>query len=209
MCSSPGERSAARAVAATRAVHLAGRVKWTSRTAQCTYSWHPRAVVMHRRSGAVHSAKRAPGSRRHGLVVGGIVGTAHGRAEVEQALVLLGGLPEAGAKPRTVGADKGYDTRAFVEGARALDVTPHVAPNAKQSAIDGRTTRHAGYAVSQRKRKPVEEVFGWGKTVGLLRKLRHRGGPLVDWVFTFTYPAYNLRAPAWPAVSPTSRDTWG
>jgi transposase len=123
---------------------------------------------------------------RHGLIVGSIVGTAHGRAEVEQALVLLSGLPEPGAKPRTVGADKGYDA------ARALGVTPHVAPKAKHSAVDGRTTRHAGYAVSQRKRKLVEEVFGWGKTVGLLRKLRHRGVAVVDWVFTFTCAAYNL-----------------
>ena len=117
---------------------------------------------------------------RHGLVVSGIVGTAHGRAEVEQALVLLQGLPGPGAKPRTVGADKGYDTREFVEGARALGVTPHVARKAKHSAVDGRTTRHAGYAVSQRKRKLVEEVFGWGKTVGLRRKLRHRGVACVD-----------------------------
>jgi transposase len=129
---------------------------------------------------------------RHGLIVGSIVGTAHGRAEVEQALVLLSGLPEPGAKPRTVGADKGYDTREFVDAARALGVTPHVAPKAKHSAVDGRTTRHAGYAVSQRKRKLVEEVFGWGKTVGLLRKLRHRGVAVVDWVFTFTCAAYNL-----------------
>ena len=129
---------------------------------------------------------------RHGLVVGGIVGTAHGRAEVEQALVLLQGLPEAGAKPRTVGADKGYDTREFVDGARTLGCTPHVAPKAKYSAVDRRTTRHAGYAVSQCKRKLVEEVFGWGKTVGLLRKLRHRGVAAVDWIFTFTCAAYNL-----------------
>lgn len=129
---------------------------------------------------------------RHGLVVSGIVGTAHGRAEVEQALVLLQGLPEPGAKPCTIGADKGYDTREFVTGARALGYTPHVARKAKHSALDGRTTRHAGYAVSQRKRKLVEEVFGWGKTVGLLRKLRHRGTACVDWVFTFTCAAYNL-----------------
>ena len=133
---------------------------------------------------------------RHGLVVSGIVGTAHGRAEVEQALVLLQGVPTPrpapGATPRTVGADKGYDTREFVEGARAVGYTPHVAQKARHSAIDGRTTRHAGYAVSQRKRKLVEEVFGWGKTVGLLRKLRHRGVACVDWIFTFTCAAYNL-----------------
>ena len=129
---------------------------------------------------------------RHGLVVSGIVGPAEGRAEVEQALVLLGGVPATGATHRTVGADKGYDTREFVEGTRALGLTPHVARKAKYSAVDGRTTRHAGYAVSQRKRKLIEEVFGWGKTVGLLRKLRHRGTARVDWVFTFTCAAYNL-----------------
>jgi len=146
---------------------------------------------------------------RHGLVVGGIVGTAHGRAEVEQALVLLQGLPEVGAPratPRTVGADKGYDTREFVDGARALGCTPHVAPKARYGAVDGRTTRHPGYAVSQRKRKLVEEVFGWGKTVGLLRKLRHRGVACVDWIFTFTCAAYNLvrlrRLLAPPRTSP-------
>ena len=131
---------------------------------------------------------------RHGLVVSGIVGTAHGRAEVEQGLVLLGGLPPRTptARRRTVGVDRGYDTREFVDGARGLHCTPHVASKAKGSAVDGRTTRHAGYAVSQRKRKLVEEIFGWGKTVGLLRKLRHRGVGLVDWIFTFTCAAYNL-----------------
>ncbi|MHB1060081.1 MAG: IS5 family transposase [Rhodanobacter sp.] len=133
---------------------------------------------------------------RHGLVVSGIVGSASGRAEVEQALVLLQGLPPRRptptATPRTVGADKGYDTREFVDGARAVGYTPHVAQKAKYSAVDGRTTRHAGYTVSQRKRKLVEEVFGWGKTVGLLRKLRHRGVACVDWIFTFTCAAYNL-----------------
>lgn len=137
---------------------------------------------------------------RHGLVVSGIVGPAAGRAEVEQALVLLQGLPPraaigaggSGARARTVGADKGYDTRDFVAGARALGCTPHVAQKAKYSAVDGRTTRHDGYRVSQRKRKLVEEVFGWGKTVGLLRKLRHRGTACVDWIFSFTCAAYNL-----------------
>jgi len=132
---------------------------------------------------------------RHGLVVGGIVGTAEGRAEVEQALVLLQGVaPGAGRDTAagTVGADKGYDTSAFVAGARALGYTPHVARKVRCGAIDGRTTRHPGYAVSQRKRKLVEEVFGWGKTVGLLRKLRHRGVATVDWIFTFTCAAYNL-----------------
>jgi hypothetical protein len=74
---------------------------------------------------------------------------------------------------------------------RELDITPHVAQKTRR-AIDRRTTRHAGYAVSQRKRKPIEQVFGWMKTVGGLRKLRHRGGELVDWIVTFTAAAYNL-----------------
>ncbi|MHB0949907.1 MAG: transposase, partial [Gemmatimonadaceae bacterium] len=74
----------------------------------------------------------------------------------------------------------------------ALGYTPHVAQRATNTAVDGRTTRHAGYAVSQRKRKRIEEVFGWGKTVGLLRKLLHRGVACVDWIFTFTCAAYNL-----------------
>ena len=82
----------------------------------------------------------------------------------------------------TVAADKGYDTRDFVAGLRAMHVTPHVAQHTtgRRSAIDARTTRHPGYAISQRKRKLVEQGFGWMKTIGGLRKLRHRGGPLVE-----------------------------
>ena len=103
----------------------------------------------------------------------------------------------------TVGGDKAYDAARFVAECRHLGITPHVAQKTQQSAIDARTTRHAGYAVSQRCRKRVEEVFGWMKTTGLLRKLRHRGGRRVGWIFTFTAAAYNLvrlrtlmRAPA-------------
>jgi len=94
----------------------------------------------------------------------------------------------------TVGADKAYDTRDFVQAARAAGVTPHVAQNQtnRRSAIDGRTTRHPGYEISQTKRKRVEEIFGWGKTIGLLDKLRHRGADRVGWVFTLTAAAYNL-----------------
>ena len=90
------------------------------------------------------------------------------------------------------GADKGYDVARFVADVRVQDVTPHVAQKVRGSAIDGRTTRHAGYHVSQRKRKLVEQVFGWMKTVGGLRKLRHRGIALVDWQLTFAATAYNL-----------------
>jgi len=135
---------------------------------------------------------------RHGLVVATAVGLATGTAEVEQAEQMLSALsaePAGRTGRRTVGADKLYDERGFVATARALAYVPHVAQQGtptRPSRIDGRTTRHPGYAESQRRRKLVEESFGWGKAVGLLRKLRHRGVALVDWVFTFTMGAYNL-----------------
>ena len=125
---------------------------------------------------------------RHGLVTNVCATAATGTAEREAALLLLGALPHGG----TVGGDKGFDVPSFVAGVRELTITPHVAQKVKGSAIDGRTTRHAGYAISQRKRKLIEQVFGWMKTVGGLRKLRHRGGALVDWIVTFTAAAYNL-----------------
>jgi IS5 family transposase len=114
-------------------------------------------------------------------------GPVTGTAEREAALALL--MPARRAK--TVGGDDNYDVASFVAGVRALEICPHVAQKA-HSAIDGRTTRQAGYAVSQRKRTLVEQVFGWMKTVGGLRRLRHRGGELVDWIVTFTAAAYNL-----------------
>jgi hypothetical protein len=94
----------------------------------------------------------------------------------------------------TVGGDKGYDTRQFVDELRYRSATPHVAQNTinRRSAIDGRTTRHPGYKISQRRRKRIEEIFGWMKTVGLLRQLRHRGRETIDWIFKFTAAAYNL-----------------
>jgi len=125
---------------------------------------------------------------RHGLVANVCTTAATGTAEREAALLLLGALPHGG----TVGGDKGFDVPSFVASVRALAITPHVAQKVKGSAIDGRTTRHAGYAISQQKRKLIEQVFGWMKTVGGLRKLRHRGGELVDWIVTFTAAAYNL-----------------
>jgi IS5 family transposase len=100
-----------------------------------------------------------------------------------------------GVQRVTAGADKGYDTTEFVAECRHLGVTPHVARNTGRrggSALDARTTRHPGYAVSQRKRKRIEECFGWLKDIALLRKLRHRGLPKVGWVFTFAAAAYNL-----------------
>jgi transposase len=137
---------------------------------------------------------------RNGLVVDAKATLAAGTAEAEAAEDLverLAGDPEVDTqsddnRPRTVAADKGYDTPEFVGAMRDLNVTPHVAQKTKGSAIDGRTTRHSGYAVSQRKRKRVEEIFGWLKTVGPLRKLHHRGTDLVDWMFVFACAVYNL-----------------
>jgi transposase len=130
---------------------------------------------------------------RNGLIVNAEVFQATGTAEREAALVLLEQI--AGTRRVTVGADKGYDTKAFVAECRHLNVTPHVAQNVKRnggSAVDGRTTRHQGYAISQRKRKRIEECFGWLKTIALMRKVRHRGIEKVGWVFTFAAAAYNL-----------------
>jgi hypothetical protein len=131
---------------------------------------------------------------RHGLIVDTAVTAATGTAERDAAIVMLGELPLT-TRHVTVGADKLYDTREWVAAVRRMHITPHVAASVHRrggSAIDGRTVRHAGYALSQRKRKLVEQAFGWMKTVGLLRKLRHRGGRLVDWIFTFAAAAYNL-----------------
>jgi transposase len=129
---------------------------------------------------------------RHGLVVDAELTQATGKAEREAALKMLEQLPKTGTV--TVGADKGYDTRDFVAQARDLEVTPQVAQNTsgRRSAIDGRTTRHSGYTISQRIRKRVEEVFGWMKTVGLMRKTRHKGVERVGWIFVFAAAAYNL-----------------
>jgi transposase len=167
-----------------------------------------------RRSNATHASTTDPDSRlamksdgsgaflayrghllmenRHGLIVGAVATTATGTAEREAATTLLQRVARAGV---TVGADKGYDVTSFVSAVRAMDITPHIAQNTtnRRSAIDRRTTRHGGYAVSQQKRKRVEEAFGWMKTIGMLRKLRHRGLARVDWLFTFTAAAYNLR----------------
>ena len=129
---------------------------------------------------------------RSGLIVKATVTPADGHGERDAALVMLEGIP--GQHRITVAADKGYDTRDFVAELRGMHVTPHIAQHTtgRRSAIDGRTTRHPGYAISQQKRKLVEQGFGWIKTIGGLRKLRHRGGALVTWVFTFTAAAYNI-----------------
>lgn len=128
---------------------------------------------------------------RNGLVVATEVTVATGNVEVEIAPELLKRRGSQG--PGTVGGDKGYDQRKFVDATREAGLTPHVAQKVEtHTAIDGRTTRHPGYEVSQRRRKRVEEVFGWMKTVGFLRKTRHRGTKLVGWCFEFAAAAYNL-----------------
>jgi len=130
---------------------------------------------------------------RNGLVVDTELVMASGTAERDAAVQMAERIE--GEKQVTVGADKGYDTRGFVREMRKRNVTPHVSQNTNRpggSAIDQRTTRHGGYQVSQRKRKRIEEVFGWLKTVGMLRKTRHRGIFKVGWVVTFAAAAYNL-----------------
>jgi hypothetical protein len=130
---------------------------------------------------------------RNGLVVDTALLQCSGTAERAAAMMMAERVE--GTDRVTLGADKGYDTKDFVAEMRGINVTPHVSQNDNRrggSAIDGRTTRHVGYQVSQRKRKRIEEVFGWIKTVGMLRKTRHRGVETVGWVFTFTVTAYNL-----------------
>jgi transposase len=126
---------------------------------------------------------------RNGLVADVETMQADGTAERDAAVVMIASIP--GDDRVTVGADKGYDTKGFVADARALNATPQVAQK-KHSAVDGRTTRHEGYRISQQKRKRVEEIFGWMKMIGGLSKLKHRGLELVGWIFTFTAAAYNL-----------------
>ena len=130
---------------------------------------------------------------QNGLIVKAAASHATGKAEREVAADLLSKLP--GTKKRTVGADKNYDTAGFVAACRVLNVTPHVARNdnrAGGSAIDGRTSRHAGYKISQRNRKRVEEPFGWGKSVGLIRQMKVRGLSKVNSVFMLTMIGWNL-----------------
>jgi IS5 family transposase len=130
---------------------------------------------------------------RNGLIVDALATRASGHAERLPALHLV--EPRAD-RPRKVAlaGDKGFDTQDFVAELRDINVTPHVAQNTsgRRSAIDDRTTRHPGYAVSQRIRKRIEEAFGWAKTVAGSRKARHRGLAKIDWQFTFAMAAYNL-----------------
>src|SRR6266446_668472 len=126
---------------------------------------------------------------RNGIAVNSQVTQADGRAEPQAALAMVEEIP--GQQRVTLGADKGYDRQEFVQELRDHQVTPHIARK-PTSIIDERTTRHPGYAISQQKRKRVEEIFGWLKTVAGLRKTRHRGLARVGWMFTFALAAYNL-----------------
>jgi transposase len=130
---------------------------------------------------------------RTGLIVEASVTAASGYAEREAALAMIE-RHRPGRRRLTLGADKGYDAAAFVKDLRALNVTPHIAQNntGRRSAIDGRTTRHPGYAVSQQKRKRIEEPFGWGKTIGGLARPMLRGAARLGFKFTLTMAAYDL-----------------
>ena len=131
---------------------------------------------------------------RSGLVISAVVTHADGFGERRAALTMLDAVPDTGR--RSVGADKAYDSTDFVAGCRERKVTPHVACNHTRrggSAIDGRTTRHPGYRLSQMVRKRIEEHFGWGKTIGRIRQTVFRGLQRVDQQFKLTMTASNLR----------------
>lgn len=139
---------------------------------------------------------------RNGLIVDARLTAAHGTAERATALEMI---EDRAAPGSTIGGDKNYDTADFVAGCRERGCTPHVSQNDtnRRSAIDARTTRHPGYRISTVKRKRIEECFGWMKTVGGLRKTRHRGRDLVEWFFVLTATAYNLvRIPKLLAATP-------
>jgi len=130
---------------------------------------------------------------RSGLVVGAVVTHADGTGERAAALAMLDTVP--GKQPKSIGADKAYDTRDFIDACRSRKVTPHVACNDTRrggSAIDARTTRHIGYELSQMIRKRIEEHFGWGKTVGRIRQTVYRGLRRVDQHFKLTMTASNI-----------------
>jgi len=130
---------------------------------------------------------------RNGLIVDGCVTQASGHAERTAALAMIEKRADRPGRI-TLGADKGYDAEDFVNELRSMNVTPHIAQNTagRRSTIDGRTTRHPGYAISQRIRKRIEEGFGWGKEFGLLRRIRVRGRERVDMIFTVSAAACNL-----------------
>src|SRR5262249_28406058 len=125
---------------------------------------------------------------RHGLLVDSRVSEANGTAERDAAAAMAAEVP--GRHRITVAGGKGFDTAGFITPMRELNLTPHVA--GRRSAIDSRTTRHPGYAVSQRMRKRIEEAFGWIKETALLRRARHRGEARIGWQFTLAAAAYDL-----------------
>jgi len=131
---------------------------------------------------------------RHGLVVKADVTIASGTAEADCAIDMLKQLKRKGIHPKTVGADKWYDQSKVVKALRKLKITPHVAQkdDERYTTIDARTTRHAGYLISQQKRKLIEQVFGWKKVVAMLRKLHHRGKRKVGWIFVFVSALFNI-----------------
>jgi len=130
---------------------------------------------------------------RSGLIVDSRLTRVSGHAERLAALDMIQAFADRPVAI-TLGADKSYDAADFVEELRTMNVRPHVAQNThgRRSAIDKRTTRHPGYAASQRIRKRIEETFGWTKTIAGMRKTKLRGLPKVDWSFTFAAAAYNL-----------------
>ena len=157
-------------------------------------STDPQAKLM--RKGNGQPAKLSFGAHalmenRSGLLIDMVI-TDPTLFEPKAAWPMLDRRRQARHRIRTLGADKGYDVPAFVNELRQDDVTPHLASKIRYSALDGRTTRHASYQVSQRMRKRVEEIFGWLKTVGMTRKVRHRGLPRAGWAFTFAVAVYNL-----------------
>ena len=127
---------------------------------------------------------------RNGMVVAACLTQANGKAECEAALEMVASVE--GKHRITVGADKGYDNTDFIKGLRENNATPHVAKKVIGKTIDNRTLRHKGYFVSQRKRKRVEEIFGWLKTVGSMRKTKHRGKSKIEWNFFMNTSAYNI-----------------
>jgi len=133
---------------------------------------------------------------RHGLIVDAMATQADGYAERDAGLLMLHAQwKRAPGRRRTVGADKGYDVRDFVDTTRALGATPHVTQNLTRrggSAIDGRTTRHVGYVMSQHARPRIEPAFGWLKTIAWIRKVKLRGLANVDWLLVFASAAFNL-----------------
>lgn len=127
---------------------------------------------------------------RNGLVMDGGVTSATGKAECEAALEMIGTVE--GTHRITVGADKRFDEKDFIFGLRQMKATPHVAKKKIGKTIDQRTMRHSGYGESQRKRKRIEEIFGWMKTIGTMRKVKHRGRLIVNWNFQLNMSAYNM-----------------